>query len=177
MEEDPKIVISFCPRCGSDAFIPDSNSYSFLCEDCAFRFFINNSAAVACIITDHDGKIMLAERAIDPNKGMLDLPGGFVDPMESAEDAVKREIKEELGVEVTDMQYLTSYPNEYIFSGYKVFTLDMAFLCKVDDLSKINPQDDISKVIFLKSNEINFEELCSSSMKSILRFYVKKFIK
>jgi NADH pyrophosphatase NudC (nudix superfamily) len=169
----PKHVIKYCPGCGSSAFTYNDNNNSFLCEECSFNFFINNSAAVACIITDKEGKIMLARRAIEPNKGMLDLPGGFVDPMESAEDAVIREIKEELGVAVTGMQYLTSFPNEYVFSGLTVFTLDMAFLCQIDDLDKIKPQDDISSVIFTHPKNINFEELFSVSMKSIIKYYIE----
>lgn len=171
-ETIPKNVICYCPRCGSGDFITRDEGHSFLCEACSFNYYVNNSAAVACIITDNDGKIILSKRAINPNKGMLDLPGGFVDPGESAEDAVIREIKEELGVNVTEMKYLISFPNKYIFSGYSVATLDLAFLCKIDDISKIVPQDDISSVIFVHPDEIKLDELCSESMKNIIRHYI-----
>jgi ADP-ribose pyrophosphatase YjhB (NUDIX family) len=119
---------------------------------------------------------MLAKRALEPNKGMLDLPGGFVDPLESAEDAVRREIKEELGVKVTGMQYLTSFPNKYIFSGLTVYTLDLAYLCQIDDFNSITPQDDISSIIFIPPEKIKLSELFSISMKNIIKYYIENYL-
>ena len=172
----PGNVIRFCPRCGSNAFITSDEGRSFNCEGCHFNFYINNSAAVACLIFDNEGKLLLARRAVEPSKGMLDLPGGFVEPMECAEAAVAREIKEELGVTVTNAEYLGSFPNEYIYSGFSVFTVDMAFVCKVDDLAAIVPADDVSEVEFRFPKDVKKEELCSESMANIIRLYISKYI-
>ena len=84
----PEEVIKYCPRCGSKKFKTNDKGRSFNCEECHFNYYLNNSAAVACLIFNKEGKLMLARRAIEPAKGMLDLPGGFVEPMESAEAAV-----------------------------------------------------------------------------------------
>jgi len=105
---------------------------------------------------------------------MLDLPGGFIEPMESAEAAVIREINEELGIRVTNTVYLASYPNEYIYSGFSVFTIDMAFICKVEDLSLIVPADDVSDFEFIFPNEVKKEELCSESMMHIISHYINR---
>jgi len=168
MQTQPKEVLKYCPRCGSNRFICQ-NKREFICQICSFHFFINSSSAVAALIFDQDGRVMLSRRGVDPNKGMLDLPGGFVDPMESAEEAIYREIKEELGVEVTELQYFISYPNEYVFSEFSVYTTDLAFLCKVDDLKNIKPMDDITCVEFKYPEEIILSELCSNSMKQIIQ--------
>lgn len=173
----PKDVIKYCPRCGCKAFKTNDNGRSFNCEECHFNFYLNNSAAVACLIFNAGGKLLLARRAIEPAKGMLDLPGGFVEPMERAEDAVVREIKEELGVLVTNAEYLASFPNEYIFSGFSVFTVDLAFICKIDDLSAIIPADDVSEVEFIFPKDVKKEELCSESMAKIIMHYINKYIK
>lgn len=106
---------------------------------------------------------------------MLDLPGGFVEPMESAEAAVVREIKEELGILVTNAAYLGSFPNEYIYSGFSVFTVDLAFICKVDDITAIVPADDVSEVEFMFPKDVKQEELCSKSMADIISLYISKF--
>ena len=173
----PHKVINHCPRCGSEHFKARKEGISFTCEDCGFVYFVNNSAAVACLIFDAEGKLMLSRRAIEPNRGMLDLPGGFVDVMETAEEAVRREIREELGISVTGLRYLTSFPNEYVFSGYSVFTLDMAFVCEVNDLNSARPKDDISAIEFYKLEDIPFQELCSDSMRNIIEFYIENEIK
>ena len=175
VKTNPADVIKYCPRCGSKAFKTNDNGRSFNCEGCHFNYYLNNSAAVACLIFNEEGKLLLARRAIEPAKGMLDLPGGFVEPMESSEAAVVREIKEELGVLVTDAIYLASFPNEYIFSGFSVFTVDLAFVCKVDDISAIVPADDVSEVEFFFPKDIKKEDLCSESMANIISKYILKY--
>jgi ADP-ribose pyrophosphatase YjhB (NUDIX family) len=132
---------------------------------------------VACLIFNNEGKLLLARRAFEPAKGMLDLPGGFVEPMERAEAAVVREIKEELGVQVTKTEFLVSFPNEYIYAGFSVFTVDLAFICTVNDLSVIVPADDVSDVEYIFPKEIIREELCSESMANIIGQYINKYLK
>ena len=172
----PKDVIKYCPRCGCKVFNTNDNGRSFNCEWCHFNYYMNNSAAVACLILNPEGKLLLARRAIEPAKGMLDLPGGFVEPTESAEAAVIREIKEELGVLVTNVEYLASFPNEYIYSGFSVFTVDLAFICTVDDLSAIVPADDVSEVEFVYPQDVKKEDLCSESMVNIINLYINKYL-
>jgi NAD+ diphosphatase len=172
----PKDVIKFCPKCGCKVFKTNNNGQSFNCEECHFDYYLNNSAAVACLIFNAEGKLLLARRAIEPAKGMLDLPGGFVEPMESAEAAVVREIKEELGVQVTNATYLASFPNEYIYSGFSVFTVDLAFVCTIDDFSAIVPADDVSSVEFSFPKDVKCEELCSESMANIINHYINKYL-
>jgi NAD+ diphosphatase len=177
MDTHPKNIIKYCPRCGYDKFITTNGGRSFNCEECHFDFYINNSAAVACLIFDHEGRLLLARRAIEPSKGKMDLPGGFIEPMEAAEDAIAREIKEELNVSVVKMEYLTSFPNEYVFSGFSVYTLDMAFICEIDSFDQIIPRDDVADIEFVKPEEISMEEICSDSMRNIINYYILKYIK
>jgi mutator protein MutT len=175
-ETHPGNVIKYCPRCGSNQFVTNDKGRSFKCEGCHFHFYVNSSAAVACLIFNQEGKLLLTRRAIEPGFGMLDLPGGFVEPMESAEAAVKREIEEELGVKVTRIQYMTSFPNEYVFSGYSVFTMDMAYICEVDNLLKIIPADDVSGVEFSFPKEVRLEDFLSDSMRNIVNYYIFKYL-
>ena len=168
----PVDVLKFCPRCGSNKFITSDKGHSFNCEECHFNYYINNSAAVACLIFDDEGKLLVCRRAIEPAKGMLDLPGGFVNPMERVEDTIIREVKEELGINVTKSVFMVSFPNEYIYSGFSVFTADLAFICSVDDLAAIVPDDDVADVEFIYPEQIRAEQLCSSSMFNIINFYI-----
>ena len=164
----PVNVLKFCPRCGSSRF-PATGSRSFECADCSFNYYINSSAAVAVLLFNEKGKLLLTRRAFEPYVGKLDLPGGFIDPMETGEQAAVREIKEELGIEIHSLRYFGSYPNEYVFSGFSVFTLDMAFMAKTESLHQMTPMDDVASFEFIQPQDVDFEELPSISMKNILK--------
>lgn len=169
----PQKVIKYCPKCGGAKFLYKSDN-SFLCENCNFHLYVNASAAVAALIVNDKGELMLARRAVEPQKGMLDLPGGFVDVMETAEQALCREIMEELGVEITELSYFMSCPNEYVYGGLSVFTLDLAYICKIESFSNLNAKDDISGFEFYPLDNIPFPEIGSVSMKEIVKVFVNK---
>ena len=83
----------FCPKCGCQTLLSVSQKE---CRcDCGFHFFQNVAAAVMVAICWQD-EVLVAVRARNPGKGLLDLPGGFVDPGESLEVALRRELQEEL---------------------------------------------------------------------------------
>lgn len=171
----PVNVIKYCPKCGSDKFLPESNR-SFKCGKCGFHFFINSAAATAAVIMNEKGEMLLTRRAENPHKGKLDLPGGFVDPGENAEIAMRREIAEELNLEVVEMKFMGSFPNEYVFSNYTVFTTDIGFLCSVKDFSSITFRDDISGFEFIKPTEIPFDEISSLSIRNIVQLYIDEYL-
>ena len=110
----PQEVFNFCPKCGSQQF-EFQGEKSFLCNSCNFLYYINVAGAVAALILDDQNRLMFAKRAFDPHKGSLDLPGGFVDKDESAEEALKREIKEELNLEVDRYTLFRSFQKRYNF--------------------------------------------------------------
>ena len=132
---------------------------------------MNSSAAVAALVVILRGKLMLVTRGIEPHYGKFDLPGGFVDPGETAENAVKRELSEELGLKVKSLEYIGSAPNEYIFSGFSVFTLDMAFKVIPETVEGLKPMDDILGYKFYAEHEIDYEHIPAASIK----LFVKQF--
>lgn len=173
----PEHVLKFCPKCGFHHFQFDGDR-SFTCKSCRFQLYINSSAAVAAVIINSNRELLLTVRAHDPNKGFLDLPGGFVDPMESAEVALIREIKEELALQVDELSYLCSFPNEYVFSGYSVFTTDLAFMTQIHDFTPIHADDDITGFDFFSYRDIDFSRISSESIASIIHFaYDRHYIK
>ena len=169
----PLKVIKFCPRCGSSSF-EASGERSFKCKSCGFHLYFNSSAAVAALVTDGNGKLMLVTRGIEPDYGKLDLPGGFIDPGETVEDAVKRELFEELGMKIKSMKYISSAPNEYIFSGFSVFTIDLVFEVIAESLTGLKPMDDILDYKFYAKEEINYNDIPGSSIRKFVQNFFEK---
>lgn len=87
----------------------------------------NRRVAIDAIII-RDDKILLIKRAVEPFKGFWALPGGGVDFDETAEDAVRKEVWEEVGLKVTSTNFLNIYtaperdPNQVIALAYFVET-------------------------------------------------------
>jgi ADP-ribose pyrophosphatase len=85
------------------------------------------------VVTNELGQVLLLRRANDPGKGMLGMPGGFVDHGETAEVALKREVLEEIGLTVKSIEYLTSEPNAYVYRGVTLPVLDFFYIVEVDE--------------------------------------------
>lgn len=125
---------------------------------------------MAALIFDSHGRLLVTRRAIDPDKGKLDLPGGFIDPGESAEEAVRRELAEELGLEPRAIRYLASAPNRYLYSGLTVFTTDLAFLVDTDIPAEMKASDDISGFEWVFPAEVDPGEIPAPS----IRYFIKE---
>ncbi|KUK77525.1 MAG: Hydrolase, NUDIX family [Proteiniphilum acetatigenes] len=144
----------YCPRCGSAAFA-EHNEKSKKCAECGFIYYFNSSAAVVAVIVNDRGEILVARRAKKPAKGSLDLPGGFIDLYETAEEAVIREIREESGLTVLNPRYLFSIPNIYLYSDFEVHTVDLFFRCKVNNFNGLRAADDVAELLFIPPEGIH----------------------
>ena len=134
-----------CPKCGSDTFA-ENDFKSKRCGNCGFVYYLNPSAANVAVITDGKGNILVATRSKEPAKGTLDLPGGFCDCHESAEEGVIREVLEETGLKVTATRYLFSIPNIYSYSGMEIHTMDLFFECRTADNTILRAADDVQEL-------------------------------
>ena len=115
------------------------------------------------------GELLVSLRAKEPQKGTLDLPGGFVDCGETAEETLVREIKEELNLELKDICYQFSLPNQYLYSGMDIPTLDMFFTCIVSDFSPLTVADDVAEARFVPIDKLNPAEFGLDSIRKAIR--------
>lgn len=168
----PGKVLSYCPRCGQSWDFSSPNF--FKCEGCGFSYYHGVSAAASGIILNENRELALIRRAHDPQKGLLDVAGGFLEYGETAEEGLAREIKEELNVSVTSMRYLGAFPNQYFFKGLLYYTIDITFICAVPDLSAVKPADDAEECVIRTLNDALFSELAFESTKQALKQLMEK---
>lgn len=153
----PLHLFRFCPKCGSPRFV-EHNDKSKHCEACGFTYYINPSAATVALIVNDQGEWLCVRRAKEPAKGTLDLPGGFSDLYETSEEGVIREVKEETGLDVAAVEFLFSIPNQYVYSGFTVHTMDMFYRCRVNSCEGAHAADDASELLWLRPEAIRPED-------------------
>ena len=114
----------FCGICGAPTALRDDER-SRACTACDFRAYPRHSPAVIVLITRGADEVLLGRSARFP-VGMYSTLAGFVDPGESAEDAVRREIREEAGIEITEPQWFGSQSWAFPHSLMLGFTAEWA---------------------------------------------------
>jgi len=162
-------IFNHCPSCGSDAISFDGRK-RFYCKDCRFTYFHNVAAAAAAVL-EYDQRIVLVRRRREPCSGMLDLPGGFIDRNESAEDGIKREIREELGIELGTIRYLTSCSNVYEYKGVPYSTCDLFFHSRLEAPPASFDKSEIEELVLLKPSDIRDDQLAFESSKACLSLF------
>ena len=97
-----------CPRCGTPTEVVRGGSVR-RCPQDGSDHFPRTDPAVIMLVHDGGDRCVLGRQATWP-EGRFSTLAGFVEPGESAEQAVVREVDEEAGIAVTDVEYVTSQP-------------------------------------------------------------------
>jgi NAD+ diphosphatase len=115
----------FCARCGSSDTVIHRAGWGRTCGACATEHFPRVDPVVI-MLAEHDGQVLVGRQPRYP-KGRYSALAGFVEPGESVEEAVARELWEEAGLKVRDVRYVTSQPWPFPSS------LMMACMAQADD--------------------------------------------
>ncbi len=164
----PLTVFRFCPRCGSEE-VESPTIKLFVCRACDFHYYQNAAAATIALIRDPHGRALFTRREKEPARGKLDLPGGFVDPLETAEESLRREVREEVGLQIERAEFLASFTNRYDYRGVTYYSLDLVFLCEVSDFSPLAARDEVIETLFLAPETVSPEEIGFESVRRAIR--------
>ncbi|HXY18062.1 MAG TPA: NUDIX domain-containing protein [Candidatus Nitrosopolaris sp.] len=156
-------VFKFCPRCGSQFGNKDN---LLKCPACGLSFYINPKPCTAVVMINEKGEYLLVKRAVEPGKGLWDLPGGFVEENETFEENARREVYEELGIDLSNqLHYTGSHTEPYSFQGVNYPTLAVCFVCKFPRGTKPKPADDVAEYKFFSPKSLPTESFAFEAMK------------
>ena len=165
-----EIDFPLCPKCGHS--LTKMSPRNTVCKSCGLDYYVNPRPCNAIIIVDDKRRVILVKRAFDPSKGLWDLPGGFIDIGETAEESVIREAKEELGVEVDKIQYLFSGYDRYGYRGLNYHTLGFVFTAQIAS-GEIQPLDDVEEIQYFAEDEIPWNALAFPVLERTIRRYLQ----
>ncbi|WP_371151729.1 NAD(+) diphosphatase [Buchananella felis] len=120
----------FCPSCGRPSQMSEQG-WARRCTGCGAAVFPRVDPAIIVALLDQDDRLLLASGPRH-RPGWRSVIAGFVDPGESLESTVRREAREEVGLEVTSLSYVTSQPWPFPRSLMLAFTARVTGQVAVD---------------------------------------------
>ena len=168
----PQTLFRFCPQCAA-GITPGS---PLNCPACGFRYYFNPTVAAAAYLFDAAGRALLIRRAKDPAAGKLAVPGGFIDAGETAEQGLRREIFEEVGLAAGPLRYLGSWTNEYFYAGVTYPVVDLIFAAPALRPETALPLDAVAGLEWRTPADIDPDELAFPSLKMALALLASEVV-
>lgn len=160
-----KKKFEFCPRCGYQGL--DGTAHKLSCESCGLVLYLNVAATASLILKVGD-QILMTQRGREPAKDKYDFPGGFVEPDECLEQALEREIFEELSYQPKNYRYFSSSPNRYPYGGIDYNLCDAYFIADVDKKPALDVGDDVKDIAWKHLDEIAHSDIAFDSVWQII---------
>lgn len=160
----PSKLFRNCPRCGVAA-VPQGNRVVCVGVECAFTYYFNPALAAAAFVFHPDGRALFVRRAKEPAKGLLTVPGGFVDVDETAEEALEREVMEEVGLTVMNVRYVCSLTNRYHYKDVTYPVCDLMFRADAVDPKNAMVGDGTAAIEWRELAGINPAELAFPAVR------------
>jgi len=162
----------FCLYCGSKANLVGEDHLE--CPNCGKKFFFSPSVGSACFCRNPKGEILVIERNIEPHKGTLGLPAGFVDINDpTLESTIVREIMEEVGCKVKNIKYLSSHHTIYPFAGVDRPHMSTFWVCELDEETpEPKTSSEVSKVFFADVKTLDLSKFGFDSTRMAIKDYI-----
>ena len=146
----------FCPSCSSGLPERDEEG-TIVCPNCGRHWYHNPSPASGAVLV-RDGRALVCKRAFDPEAGKYDLPGGFLRVGEHPVSGLKREVTEELGIEIdvdtTDLVLFATHT----YGDDDTWNLSLCFRARLVS-GEPTPADDVAEVRWVTLAELDDIEM------------------
>jgi ADP-ribose pyrophosphatase YjhB (NUDIX family) len=137
-----------CPRCGAPL---EHAERCVRCPSCGLEEYANPAPTASAVIRDEAGRILLARRAHDPGAGLWDLPGGFMDEGEEPLETLRRELREETGLDGEPGDFLGALPDRYGEDG--IWTMNLYWDARLGS-GEPRPADDVAELAWFPADRL-----------------------
>lgn len=158
--------MNYCSQCGATITLiipPDDNRLRHVCTACQTVHYQNPKVVAGCL-PEHEGRILLCKRAIEPRSGYWTLPAGFMELDETSLEAAVRETLEEANarVKVLDLYAVFNLPHvNQVYMMFRSELLDLDF----------SPGAESLEVGLYSEADIPWDELAFTTIRQTLKFY------
>lgn len=144
-----RAAVNFCQVCGH----PMTDRLAFghvrrVCPECGYIHF-NDPKVAAVILIEHEHRVLLVHRAMDPERGKWALPAGYIDDGENPSEAAKREVREETGLNIEITRLLDVQGGSGTF-GASIVIIYAAVVTG----GAAQPQDDVSALLWYGKDDV-----------------------
>jgi 8-oxo-dGTP diphosphatase len=141
---------TYCPRCRTDLTCDEKR---LECPACGFIVYGSSKPTASALVIGDDGRLLLARRAADPFRGRWDMPGGFLEEGEHPLDGLRRELREETGVEIEPIDFIGVWMDRYGGDSTAQATLNFYWTARIVSGEPV-PADDVSELAWFARDEL-----------------------
>ncbi len=124
---------------------------------------------MGALVLDGEDRVLLSRRAYEPQAGKWDIPGGFLEEGEEPLDALRRELREEAGVEIEPLELVGIWVDRYGGDDEATATLNLYWTARIVS-GKPTPADDVAELAWFPIDEVPGDgELAFANVAKALR--------
>jgi len=139
-----------CPRCGGEL---DNTESRAECSGCGSVYYARSAPTASALVVDDAGRVLLARRAFEPDAGLWDLVGGFLEEGESPLDGLRREVLEETSLHVEPGAFLGAFLDTYGDGAEAASVLNLVWEARIVS-GEPRPADDVSELRWFARDEL-----------------------
>jgi 8-oxo-dGTP diphosphatase len=139
-----------CPRCASPLEHADGQ---VMCAACGFEQWAHSSPAVSAFVGDDHGRVLLGRRAVEPDAGLWDSPGGFLEEGEDPLAGLRRELREETGLAAEPGAFVGAFIDTYGLGDDAPPILNLVWEVTLEP-GEPTPADDVTELRWFPRDEL-----------------------
>lgn len=160
------VAWNHCPRCAASI---ENDGARARCAACGFVAYAHSDPTACALVFDDEGRVLLARRAREPDRGKWDVPGGFIEEDEDPLAALRRELLEETSLEVEPGEFVGVWVDRYGDAADAPSTLNLYWRARIVS-GEPTPADDVAELAWFALDDLPpTEELAFRNVAEALR--------